>query len=359
MQEESGAAGTVVEAPPPITAEILTVPRVVGSGCLATLSLVPALDGVGMLLVVAVFSRQEVSREEFDRFQVSVTHEATTETFGFGVLSGQRRVLPLPRARLDDRDFEFCFYWNPRLDDEEGARPMRFVWPSLAFLVGLVPLIAPLAPTPHPLLIIASALWIAALAWFAPRKPELALLLTAPLFAVNNLWAMATTMFVVFAASRSIPRLGRLWALLGVTIVLQTAFGLVQVHEAMPLWEELIGGVAGSVFFVAFPAVSGMLLGRRRPMVRLLQERNEYLERARAWTAVVGPVRRTRAHRRRDARHARAPAQPDLHPRRGAGADHRATPLELHEQAELIRTTSSLAMAELREILARRGRTPN
>jgi signal transduction histidine kinase len=228
---------------------------------------------------------------------------------------------------------------------------MRFVWPSLAFLVGLVPLIAPLAPAPHPLLTIATALWSAALVWLAPRKPEWMLLLTAPLFAVNNLWAQALTTFVVFTASRRVPRLGRLWALLGATVVFQTAFGLLQVHQAVPLSENLIGGIAGSAFFVLFPAVSGMLLGRRRPMVRLLRERNEYLERARALTAASARSEE-RAH-----------IAGEMHDMLGhrlslisihAGALELATAAKaprLHEQAELIRTTSSLAMAELREIL--------
>ncbi|SDO15502.1 sensor histidine kinase [Lentzea jiangxiensis] len=228
---------------------------------------------------------------------------------------------------------------------------MRFVWPSLAFVVGLVPLVAPLAPVPHPAVTITSALWIAALVWFAPRKPEWVLLLTAPLFAVNNLWAMATTAFVVFAAARRVPRLGRLWALLGATVVLQTAFSLFQAYDDAPLWQTVLGAFLGSAFFVVFPAVSGMLLGRRRPMVRLLRERNEYLERARALTAASARSEE-RAH-----------IAGEMHDMLGhrlslisihAGALELATATkapQLHEQAELIRTTSSLAMAELREIL--------
>ncbi len=228
---------------------------------------------------------------------------------------------------------------------------MRFVWPAFAFLVGLVPLIAPLAPVPHPALTVLTAVWIAGLVWFAPRKPEWALLLTAPLFAVNNLWALATTAFVVFAASRRIPRLRRLWALLGVAAVLQTGFSLFQVNESQPFWVSVVGGIVGSVFFVIFPAVSGMLLGRRKPMVRLLQERNEYLERARALTAASARSEE-RAH-----------IAGEMHDMLGhrlslisihAGALELATARkvpQLHEQAELIRTTSSLAMAELREIL--------
>lgn len=228
---------------------------------------------------------------------------------------------------------------------------MKYFWTLLALLVGLVPLIAPLAPVPHTLVIVASALWIAALVQLAPRKPEWALLLTTPLFAVNNLWAMAATVFIVFAASRRIPRLGRLWALLGVTALLQTGFSLFQVHQSTPLWQSLVGGILGSAFFVVFPAVSGMLLGRRRPMVQLLQERNEYLERARALTAASARSEE-RAH-----------IAGEMHDMLGhrlslisihAGALELATARkapQLHEQAELIRTTSSLAMAELREIL--------
>ncbi|GLY49745.1 histidine kinase [Lentzea sp. NBRC 102530] len=229
---------------------------------------------------------------------------------------------------------------------------MRFVWPSLAFLVSLVPLIAPLAPVPHPAMTVASALWIAALVWLAPRRPEWALLLTAPLFAVNNLWAQAVTVFVVFTACRRVPRLGRLWALLGIMVLLQTAFNQFQEsYRSMPLWESLAGAFVGSVFFVLFPAVSGMLLGRRRPMVRLLQERNEYLERARALTA---------ASARSEERSHIAGEMHDMLGHRLSLISIHAGALELttaskapqlHEQAELIRTTSSLAMAELREIL--------
>jgi signal transduction histidine kinase len=229
---------------------------------------------------------------------------------------------------------------------------MRYVWTLLAFLVGLVPLIAPLAPVPHPALTVATAVWIAALVWIAPDRPEWALLLTAPLFAVNNLWAQAITTFVVFAACRRLPRLGRLWAVLGIMTLLQTAFSQFQEsYRSMPLWEAVTGAIVGSVFFVLFPAVSGMLLGRRRPMVRLLQERNEYLERARALTA---------ASARADERAHIAGEMHDMLGHRLSLISIHAGALELttarkapqlHEQAELIRTTSSLAMAELREIL--------
>lgn len=229
---------------------------------------------------------------------------------------------------------------------------MRFVWPVLAFAVGLVPLVAPLAPNPHPALTVATALWSAGLVWLAPRRPAWALLLTAPLFAVNNLWAQATTTFVVFAAGRRITPLRRLWALLGLTVVLHSGFSVFE--ETGPettVAEALIGSALSSVFFIGFPAVSGMLLGRRRPMVRVLRERNEYLERARALTAASARAEE-RAH-----------IAGEMHDMLGhrlslvsihAGALELATATkapQLHEQAELIRTTSSLAMAELRQIL--------
>ncbi|MCR3748845.1 sensor histidine kinase [Lentzea californiensis] len=229
---------------------------------------------------------------------------------------------------------------------------MRYVWTLLAFLVGLVPLIAPLAPVPHPALTVATAVWIAALVWIAPDRPEWALLLTTPLFAVNNLWAQAITTFVVFTACRRLPHRGRLWALLGIMTLLQSVFSQFQEsYRSMPLWEAVAGAIIGSVFFVLFPAVSGMLLGRRRPMVRLLQERNEYLERARALTA---------ASARADERAHIAGEMHDMLGHRLSLISIHAGALELttarkaprlHEQAELIRTTSSLAMAELREIL--------
>lgn len=229
---------------------------------------------------------------------------------------------------------------------------MRYVWTLLSFLVGLVPLIAPLAPVPHPALTVATAVWIAALVWIAPDRPEWALLLTVPLFAVNNLWAQAITTFVVFTACRRLPPRGRLWALLGIMTLLQSVFSQFQEsYRSMPLWEAVAGAIIGSVFFVLFPAVSGMLLGRRRPMVRLLQERNEYLERARALTA---------ASARADERAHIAGEMHDMLGHRLSLISIHAGALELttarkapqlHEQAELIRTTSSLAMAELREIL--------
>ncbi|MGZ3143456.1 histidine kinase [Lentzea chajnantorensis] len=229
---------------------------------------------------------------------------------------------------------------------------MRVAWPVLAFLVGLVPLLAPLAPVPHPALTVATALWVAVLVWLAPLRPEWALLLTAPLFAVNNLWAQAVTMFVVFAACRRVSRFGRLWALLGLMTVLQGGFSLLQEsYRTTPPAESLLAAAVGSVFFIFFPAVSGMLLGRRRPMVRLLRERNEYLERARALTAASARSEE-RAH-----------IAGEMHDMLGhrlslisihAGALELTTARrapQLQEQAELIRTTSSLAMAELREIL--------
>jgi len=110
VQEETGTASAVEEAPPPITAEILTVPRVIGSGCLGTLAVVPALGTVFVLLVVAIFSRSEMTRQEFDAFQVAVVHEEeVTETHGFGVPTNNTGCFRYHARDEDGRDFELCF----------------------------------------------------------------------------------------------------------------------------------------------------------------------------------------------------------------------------------------------------------
>ncbi|WP_177221029.1 sensor histidine kinase [Lentzea xinjiangensis] len=109
-QEEADAAGAVVEAPPPITAEVLTTPRVIGGGCLATLAVVPALGTALVLLIVAIFSSADMSRQEFDAFQVSVTEESdVTEAHGFGVTSGNDGCFRYHARDDDDHDFELCF----------------------------------------------------------------------------------------------------------------------------------------------------------------------------------------------------------------------------------------------------------
>jgi signal transduction histidine kinase len=109
-QDEAGAAGAVTEAPPPIAAEILTVPRVIGSGCLGTLAVIPALGTAMVLLIIAIFSRTEISPQEYAAFQESVTHEQeVTETFGFGVLSGNAGCYRYHLRDSDDRDVELCF----------------------------------------------------------------------------------------------------------------------------------------------------------------------------------------------------------------------------------------------------------
>ncbi|GGU79414.1 sensor histidine kinase [Lentzea flava] len=113
VQEETGATGAVAEAPPPITAEVLTVPRVIGSGCLGTLAVVPALGTVFVLLVVAIFSRAGMTRQEFDAFAVSVVHEEeVTETYGFGVPSDNKGCLRYHVRDDPTRDFELCFDRN-------------------------------------------------------------------------------------------------------------------------------------------------------------------------------------------------------------------------------------------------------
>ena len=142
-----------------------------------------------------------------------------------------------------------------------------------------------------------SALWAAALVPISARRPKWALVLTAP-NGVNNLLAIAPTSLVVFRSARSIRSQGQLWALVGVTAVLQAAFGGLHSWRAGDSFlEYLLGTWFSVVFLLIFPAVSGALIGRRKPLTQVLvmAARVYYLEHARALTASTARSA-TRAH---------------------------------------------------------------
>ncbi|TDD43491.1 sensor histidine kinase [Saccharopolyspora elongata] len=117
------------------------------------------------------------------------------------------------------------------------------------------------------------------------------------------------------------------------------------------LGETLAGFALTVAFLLLLPALSGGVLGRRQPLVRLLRERNQYLERAQELTAEKARLKE-RAH-----------IATEMHDMLG----HRLSLISMHAgaleitaakdaprfsgQAELLRTTAATAMAELREIL--------
>ncbi|WP_159460480.1 sensor histidine kinase [Lentzea albidocapillata] len=226
------------------------------------------------------------------------------------------------------------------------------LWTAAAFLLAMVTLFAPLGRPVHWWLVLASALWAAALVPISARWPRWAIVLTAPLNGVNNLLAIAPTSLVVFRAARSVRSQGQLWTLIGVTAVLQAAFGGLHSWRAGDSFSEyLLGTLFSGVFLLIFPAVSGALIGRRKPLTQVLMERNDYLEHARVLTASTARSA-TRAHIASEMHDMLSHRLRQLTAHAGAleqsAAEHAP---ELREQVELIRKTSAVAMEELREIL--------
>jgi signal transduction histidine kinase len=227
------------------------------------------------------------------------------------------------------------------------------LWAAGVFLVASVTLLTPLGrPVQWWWLIVASAVWAAALVPISARWPQSAMLLTTPLHAVNNLLAIAPTSLVIFRAARTVRSQPRLWALVSATALLQAGFGALQAWRAGNSLTEYLLGIAFSVvFLLVFPAVSGALVGRRKPLTQVLMERNDYLEHARALTASTARSA-TRAHIASEMHDMLSHRLRQLTAHAGAlelSAAQQAP--ELQEQVELIRKTSAVAMDELREIL--------
>lgn len=226
------------------------------------------------------------------------------------------------------------------------------LWAAGALALALVTLVAPLGRPVHWWLIVVSAVWAAALVPISARWPKWAILLTAPLNAVNNLLAIAPTSLVIFRAARSVRTQSQLWALIGGTAVLQAAFsGLHAWRAGDGLNEYLLGTAFTVVFLLISPAVAGGLIGRRKPLTQVLMERNDYLEHARALTASTARSD-TRAHIASEMHDMLSHRLRQLTAHASA-LEHSAAEQapELREQVELIRKTSAVAMDELHEIL--------
>lgn len=232
------------------------------------------------------------------------------------------------------------------------------LWAAGAFLLALVALVVPLGRPAQWWLVVASAVWVAVLVPVSARWPRWAMLLTTPLHAVNNLLAIAPTSLVVFRAARSIRSPWQLWGLVTATAVLQAGFGAL--HSWLSgdsLFEYLLSTAFTVVFLLVSPAVSGALIGRRKPLTQVLMERNDYLEHARLLTASTARSG-TRAHIASEMHDVLSHRLGQLAVHAGALelAAARQAP-ELREQVELIRKTSAVAMEELREILGVLGAT--
>ncbi|MHC5908380.1 sensor histidine kinase, partial [Streptomyces sp. S6] len=218
---------------------------------------------------------------------------------------------------------------------------------ALTALCCLLPLF--LAPPVHVLWAILEALWATLLVPARRLRPGVAILGASVLVVGENVWTMAVAPLVVLAAAR---RVERLWRTAGISCGLVGVLALFK--AALQPQDRLLelGGSAGSaVILLVLPALAGRLLGRRRPLVRLLKERNAYLEQARALSDESA---------RMQERHRIAGEMHDLLGHRLSLISVHAGALELAAgrqapalagQAELLRTTAGTAMRELREIL--------
>ncbi|MEV6418844.1 histidine kinase [Streptomyces sp. NPDC051662] len=219
-----------------------------------------------------------------------------------------------------------------------------------AAALGLIPLL--LLPPERPVLAVLEALFAGCLIPLRRYRPVVAVLGTGPLLVGPNVWVLALVPLIVVSATRRITPPRRAWLAAGtacaVTLVLTTAGSLI---VPGPWLTDAVGNAVSAVLLVLLPALAGTLLGRRRPLVSLLRERNAYLEQARSLTAAAARMEeRTRI----------AGEMHDLLGHRlslisvHAGALEMAAARQappLAGQAELLRTTAGTAMEELRDIL--------
>ncbi|MFE6663811.1 sensor histidine kinase [Streptomyces sp. NPDC057697] len=222
---------------------------------------------------------------------------------------------------------------------------------ALVAAVGLIPL--PLVPPDRLGPAVAEALWAAALVPARRLRPGAVVLGSAVLVVGDNVWTLAVVPLMVLSATRRIAPTRRVWQLVGWACaavgVATLAYGALVRPGSLAV--DLAGHAVSSVLLLLLPALAGTLLGRRRPLVSLLRERNAYLEQARALTAATARLEeRTRI----------AGEMHDLLGHRLSLISVHAGALELGAarqapdlagQAELLRTTAGTALTELREIL--------
>ncbi|MEE1767090.1 histidine kinase [Streptomyces sp. JV185] len=235
-------------------------------------------------------------------------------------------------------------------DAARAAVAVDVVLGVLVLAFGLVPLLV--VHPARPVLAVLEALWTALLVVGRRGRPVAAVVCTAPLLVGANVWTLAAIPLIVLSATRRIAPPRRAWRVVGVACAV---VGVLTVARGFFRWEslptDLAGNAVSAVLLLLLPALSGTLLGRRRPLVGLLRERNAYLEQTRALTAAAARMEeRTRI----------AGEMHDLLGHRLSLISVHAGALELAAgrqapalagQAELLRTTAGTAMEELREIL--------
>ncbi|MFI1482388.1 sensor histidine kinase [Streptomyces sp. NPDC020747] len=227
---------------------------------------------------------------------------------------------------------------------------------ALTAAFGLIPLL--LIPPDRPVLAVLEALWAVLLVAARRGRPVAAVLCAFPLVMGANVWVLAVVPLIVLSATRRIAPPRRAWRIVGVACAalagLTVAAGLLR-WETLPM--KLAENAVSAVLLLLLPTLAGTMLGRRRPMVDLLRERNSYLEQTRTLTDAAARLEeRTRIAR-------------EMHDLLG----HRLSLISVHAgalelaaarqapplvgQVELLRTTAGTAMDELREILGVLRRT--
>ncbi|MFI0863871.1 sensor histidine kinase [Streptomyces smyrnaeus] len=221
---------------------------------------------------------------------------------------------------------------------------------GLVLLCSLVPL--PLIPPAHPVGVAVIGVWTALLVPARRRYPALTVLGCMPVIAGENVWSTVVVPCVVWSAVRRITPARPAWAAVGASAVGAVLLSIaVQSLSGLPTLPYLLAGAGVAALFILLPALSGMVLGHRRPLKGLLRERNAYLEQTRLLTDEAARMEE------------RARIAAEMHDLLGhriglisvhAGALQLAAEREappLAPQAELLRTTAGTAMDELRGIL--------
>ncbi|MFI6950276.1 sensor histidine kinase [Streptomyces sp. NPDC050422] len=241
------------------------------------------------------------------------------------------------------------------LRDAVRAAPRRTVvtesvWAALALLCALAPIW--LIPPAHPVMAALLGVWAVLLVPARRVYPALAVLCCVPVVAGANVWAVVVVPCVVWSAARRIAPARRARGVVGVSAAGSVFASIAaQSFSGLPEVPYLLADAGVSALFILLPALSGLMLGRRRPLTGLLRERNAYLEQARFLTE--------RAARMEE----RARIAGEMHDLLGhriglismhAGAlqlaaERQAPPLAA--QAELLHSTAGTAMQELRGIL--------
>ncbi|MFJ8138692.1 sensor histidine kinase [Streptomyces sp. NPDC096013] len=221
---------------------------------------------------------------------------------------------------------------------------------GLVLLCSLAPV--PLIPPAHPVAVALLGVWAALLVPARRMYPALTVLGCVPVIAGDNVWAMVVVPCVVWSAVRRIAPVRRAWGVIGAGSAGAALLSIAdQSLSGLPTLPYLVAGAGGAALFILLPALSGLMMGRRRPLTGLLRERNAYLEQTRF---LIDEAARMEE---------RARIAAEMHDLIGhrislisvhAGALQLAAErqaLPLASQAELLRTTAGTAMDELRGIL--------